>query len=74
MGASAARCDLPLYLRWRGWDTGVASHRAFRPLWCHLAMHSLVKGLGESLAIDLVVLPCALDALEGQLWDRHTCI
>lgn len=37
-----------------------------------MAMHALLKGLGESLTIDSVVLACAPDALEDQLWDHHT--
>lgn len=37
-----------------------------------MAMHALLKGLGESLAIDAVVLSCAPDALEDQIWDHHT--
>jgi G3E family GTPase len=37
-----------------------------------MAMHALLKGLGESLAIDSVVLSCAPDALEDQIWDHHT--
>jgi G3E family GTPase len=37
-----------------------------------MAMHALLKGLGESLAIEAVVLSCAPDALEDQIWDHHT--
>ncbi len=36
------------------------------------AVHALLRGLGDSLAIDSVVLACAPDALEDQIWDRHT--
>lgn len=37
-----------------------------------MAIHALLKGLGESLAVDSVVLACAPDALEDQIWDHHT--
>lgn len=37
-----------------------------------MAIHALLKGLGQSLAVDSVVLACAPDALEDQLWDHHT--
>lgn len=37
-----------------------------------MAMHALLRGLGESLAINSVVLACAPDALEDQIWDHHT--
>jgi G3E family GTPase len=37
-----------------------------------MAVHSLLKGLGDSLTIDSVVLACAPDALEDQIWDHHT--
>ncbi|TLM80841.1 GTP-binding protein [Pseudarthrobacter sp. NamE5] len=37
-----------------------------------MAMHALLKGLGHSLTLDSVVLACAPDALEDQIWDRHT--
>ncbi len=36
------------------------------------AVHALLRGLGDSLAIDSVVLACAPDALEDQIWDGHT--
>lgn len=37
-----------------------------------MAVHALLKGLGDSLTIDTVVLACAPDALEDQIWDHHT--
>ncbi|MET3952749.1 GTP-binding protein [Arthrobacter sp. UYEF36] len=36
------------------------------------AVHALLRGLGDSLTIDSVVLACAPDALEDQIWDHHT--
>lgn len=37
-----------------------------------MAVHALLKGLGDSFTIDSVVLACAPDALEDQIWDHHT--
>ncbi|WP_354185314.1 GTP-binding protein [Arthrobacter sp. UYCu712] len=36
------------------------------------AVHALLRGLGASLTIEAVVLACAPDALEDQVWDHHT--
>lgn len=36
------------------------------------AVHALLKGLGASFRIDSVVLACAADAVEDQIWDHHT--
>ncbi|MGJ9404105.1 GTP-binding protein [Arthrobacter sp. KK5.5] len=36
------------------------------------AVHALLRGLGDAILIDSVVLACAPDALEDQLWDHHT--
>jgi G3E family GTPase len=36
------------------------------------AVHALLRGIGASVTIDAVVLACAPDAVEDQLWDRHT--
>lgn len=36
------------------------------------AVHALLKGLGASFAIESVVLACAPDAVEDQIWDHHT--
>lgn len=36
------------------------------------AVHSLLRGLGYAIAIDSVVVACAPDAVEDQIWDHHT--
>lgn len=36
------------------------------------AVHALLRGLGGGFAIDSVVLACAPDAVEDQIWDHHT--
>lgn len=36
------------------------------------AVHALLRGLGAAVTIDSVVLACAPDAVEDQIWDRHT--
>ncbi|WP_457972996.1 GTP-binding protein [Arthrobacter sp. D1-17] len=36
------------------------------------AVQALLKGLGDALTIDSVVLACAPDAVEDQVWDHHT--
>ncbi len=36
------------------------------------AVHILLRGLGEKVSIDSVVLACAPDAVEDQIWDHHT--
>jgi G3E family GTPase len=36
------------------------------------AVHALLRGLGEKVTIDSVVLACAPDAIEDQIWDHHT--
>lgn len=36
------------------------------------AVHALLRGLGDAVTIDSVVLACAPDALEDQIWDHHT--
>lgn len=36
------------------------------------AVHALLRGLGDAVTIDSVVLACAPDALEDQVWDHHT--
>ncbi|MDQ0823629.1 G3E family GTPase [Arthrobacter sp. V4I6] len=36
------------------------------------AVHALLRGLGDSFTIDSVVLACAPDAVEDQIWDHHT--
>jgi G3E family GTPase len=35
-------------------------------------VHALLRGLGDAVTIDSVVLACAPDALEDQIWDYHT--
>ncbi|RKO21598.1 GTP-binding protein [Pseudarthrobacter phenanthrenivorans] len=37
-----------------------------------MAVGALLKGLGSGVTVDSVVLACAPDALEDQLWDHHT--
>jgi G3E family GTPase len=36
------------------------------------AVHALLRGLGGALTIDSVVLACAPDTVEDQIWDHHT--
>jgi G3E family GTPase len=36
------------------------------------AVHALLRGLGAAFTIDSVVLACAPDAVEDQIWDHHT--
>jgi G3E family GTPase len=36
------------------------------------AVHALLRGLGGTFTIDSVVLACAPDAVEDQIWDHHT--
>jgi G3E family GTPase len=36
------------------------------------AVHALLRGLGDAVTIDSVVLACAPDAVEDQIWDHHT--
>jgi G3E family GTPase len=36
------------------------------------AVHALLRGLGAAVTIDSVVLACAPDAVEDQIWDHHT--
>ncbi|WP_313902458.1 hypothetical protein [Arthrobacter sp. KBS0703] len=36
------------------------------------AVHALLRGLGGAFTIDSVVLACAPDAVEDQIWDHHT--
>lgn len=36
------------------------------------AVHALLRAFADSVTIDSVVLACAPDALEDQLWDHHT--
>ncbi|MEW1808346.1 GTP-binding protein [Pseudarthrobacter sp. NPDC080039] len=36
------------------------------------AVHALLRGLGGTFTIDSVVLACAPDAVEDQIWDPHT--
>ena len=36
------------------------------------AVHALLRGLGAALTIDSVVLACAPDSVEDQIWDPHT--
>lgn len=36
------------------------------------AVHALVKGLARPFTIDSVILACAPDALEDQIWDHHS--
>lgn len=36
------------------------------------AVHALLRGLGGAFVIDSVVLACAPDAVEDQIWDHHT--
>lgn len=36
------------------------------------AVHALLKGLGYGVVIDSVVVACAPDAVEDQIWDHHT--
>jgi G3E family GTPase len=35
-------------------------------------VHTLLRGLGDGVRIDSVVLACAPDAVEDQIWDHHT--
>lgn len=37
-----------------------------------MAVTALLKGLGNPVTIDSVVLACAPDAVEDQIWDHHT--
>ena len=37
-----------------------------------VAVHALLRGLREAVMIDSVVLACAPDAIEDQIWDHHT--
>jgi G3E family GTPase len=36
------------------------------------AVHALLRGLGGAFTIDSVVLACAPDAVEDQIWDHHS--
>lgn len=36
------------------------------------AVHALLRGLGDSIIVDSVVLACAPDAVEDHIWDHHT--
>lgn len=36
------------------------------------AVHALLRDLGDRVTIDSVVLACAPDAIEDQIWDHHT--
>jgi G3E family GTPase len=36
------------------------------------AVHALLRGLGGAFTIDSVVLACAPDAMEDQIWDHHS--
>ena len=36
------------------------------------AVHTLLRGLRDEVRIDSVVLACAPDAIEDQMWDHHT--
>ncbi len=37
-----------------------------------MAVHALLKGIGNSLTIDAAALACAPDALEDHIWDHRT--
>lgn len=37
-----------------------------------MAVHAFLKGLGAVFTLDSVVLACAPDAVEDQVWDHHT--
>ena len=36
------------------------------------AVHALLRGLGDAVAVGSVVVACAPDAVEDQIWDHHT--
>ena len=36
------------------------------------AVHALLRGLGDAVTIGSVVVACAPDAVEDQIWDHHT--
>lgn len=36
------------------------------------AVHALLRGLRDAVTVDSVVLACAPDAIEDQIWDHHT--